>query len=605
MFEKVQNLIREGKLTKSLKMLDTIEKNNKLNKRDYLRSQVFRSEILIKKSNYGESLQKIETTIQKSIELEDNKLILDSLLAKIKTLFLLGELEKADETIQTGFKYSNLKGKKKKEVKKSISTLNYYQGEVYYKRGEIEKALNQYQKTLASFDRIDDQIGVALVKLGIGDIFCYKGEIEQALKNYEYSLGIFDEQGYETEVVVTLNKISRIYHITGDLEDAIIYYKVALNRAEKTGDTNLASGVLLDLISLLVDGKLMDNAEEHLINLKKIKDEQANLLIDQRYKIAEGIILKNKPRLFHKIRAQENFREITQEDILDNELSILASFYLLESLILELSLSGNIEVLEEANNLLKKLHNNAENQNSYSLLAKTYLLKSKIALLELKVDEAKSHLNTALSISQSKGLTNLAMLISSEHDNLLNQLNQLDNLIANKPSFRERIEVAQIERIFDFMVDYKQLQDSDISPEKPLLVMLVSDEGMTVYANYFDETKQIDDILIGGFLSAINSFSKEVFDVSGSLERIKHHEYTILVKNVDKFLFCYIYEGQSYYAIQKLEDLINWIQKKENIWRQLKDFQETRIGLDTTSIADVSAFVNSLFLEQTNSIQST
>ncbi len=605
MFEKVQNLIRNGKLTKSLKMLDTIEKNNKLNKRDYLRSQLFRSEILIKKSNYGESLQKIETTIQKSIELEDNKLILDSLLAKIKTLFLLGELEKADETIQTGFKYSNLKGKKKKEVKKSISTLNYYQGEVYYKRGEIEKALNQYQKTLASFDRIDDQIGVALVKLGIGDIFCYKGEIEQALKNYEYSLGIFDEQGYETEVVVTLNKISRIYHITGDLEDAIIYYKVALNRAEKTGDTNLASGVLLDLISLLVDGKLMDNAEEHLINLKKIKDEQANLLIDQRYKIAEGIILKNKPRLFHKIRAQENFREITQEDILDNELSILASFYLLESLILELSLSGNIEVLEEANDLLKKLHNNAENQNSYSLLAKTYLLKSKIALLELKVDEAKSHLNTALSISQSKGLTNLAMLISSEHDNLLNQLNQLDNLIANKPSFRERIEVAQIERIFDFMVDYKQLQDSDISPEKPLLVMLVSDEGMTVYANYFDETKQIDDILIGGFLSAINSFSKEVFDVSGSLERIKHHEYTILVKNVDKFLFCYIYEGQSYYAIQKLEDLINWIQKKGNIWRQLKDFQETRMGLDTTSIADVSAFVNSLFLEQTNSIQST
>ncbi len=111
--------------------------------------------------------------------------------------------------------------------------------------------------------------------------------------------------------------------------------------------------------------------------------------------------------------------------------------------------------------------------------------------------------------------------------------------------------------------------------------------------------------MIGGFLSAINSFSKEVFNVSGSLERIKHHEYTILVKNVDKFLFCYIYEGQSYYAIQKLEDLINWIQKKENIWRQLKDFQETRMGLDTTSIADVSAFVNSLFLEQTNSIQST
>ncbi|MCK5183084.1 MAG: hypothetical protein KAQ95_02175, partial [Candidatus Heimdallarchaeota archaeon] len=87
--------------------------------------------------------------------------------------------------------------------------------------------------------------------------------------------------------------------------------------------------------------------------------------------------------------------------------------------------------------------------------------------------------------------------------------------------------------------------------------------------------------LLSGFISSINAFFKEVFDTSGSIERIKHQELTVLLKPVESVLFCYVFKGQSYSAIKKLEEFILMLQNKNVIvWKALQKQIETTASLE-------------------------
>ncbi|MBA7482519.1 hypothetical protein ES707_18010 [subsurface metagenome] len=331
--------------------------------------------------------------------------------------------------------------------------------------------------------------------------------------------------------------------------------------------------------------------------LNSIQEENEFQIIKQRYKVAQGIVLKDSSRLLSRMKAQEIFKEIAEEEIIDHEVSILAMFNLLESLLYELSLSGNIDVLDEVKNLLMKLQKIAEKQNSYSLLAKTSLFESKLSLLEMNFDKATIEISKALTIAQSKGLTSLAILISIEQDNLLEQKKNWAEVILDEIPFSKRIEMARMENLFDFMVDYKYIKSSDIVHESPILLTIVSDDGISLFTHLFDETIKVDSFLVSGFLSAINAFGEEVFAASGSIETIKHQEYTILIRQREKFLFSYVYKGQSYHAIQKLEKFLNNICTNKDIRSNFEIYKTTHRSLDESTLELVESYLKSNFLE--------
>ena len=596
-FSKVQTHLKKGDFSEALLLLEENFEDNILSQEDAIKARILQIEILNYQSNYKQSLDIAEIALQQSIETQNKILIVDSILAKVKTLSLLGELTKAENLIQTCFDHLSPKGNKTIEVQKRISAIYHLQGFMNFKRGELKQAFLLYQKSLSFFEKIKDKIGIASVKIRIGDIYNYRGEVEQALNCYETSLGIYDELEWEIKVVVLLNKISKVYHVTGHLEDALIYYKVALTKAEKIENKLLSSNILLNLIFLLVDRKLTDDVTEFLNKLNSIQEENEFQIIKQRYRIAQGIVLKDNSRLLSRMKAQEIFKEISEEEIIDYEISILAMFNLLESLLYELSLSGNIEALDEAKKLLIKLQKIAEKQNAYSLLAKTSLFESKLSLLELNFDKATTEISKALTIAQSKGLTSLAILISIEQDNLLEQKKKWEEVILDEIPFSKRIEMARMENLFDFMVDYKYIKSSDIVHESPILLTIVSDDGISLFTHLFDETIKVDSFLVSGFLSAINAFGEEVFAASGSIETIKHQEYTILIRQREKFLFSYVYKGQSYHAIQKLEKFLNNICTNKDIRSNFEIYKTTHRSLDEPTLEQVESYLKSIFLE--------
>ena len=59
-------------------------------------------------------------------------------------------------------------------------------------------------------------------------------------------------------------------------------------------------------------------------------------------------------------------------------------------------------------------------------------------------------------------------------------------------------------------------------------------------------------------------------------DRITYREYTVVLKALDALLFCYIFKGQSYLALQKLEQLTERVRESPGIWEILSTAMKTK-----------------------------
>ena len=68
--------------------------------------------------------------------------------------------------------------------------------------------------------------------------------------------------------------------------------------------------------------------------------------------------------------------------------------------------------------------------------------------------------------------------------------------------------------------------------------------------------------LLGSFLSAINSFGKEAFSSNLPFERMKHHDFSIVIRLEKPLLFCYVFKGQSYSGTRKITTIAESVKTK-------------------------------------------
>ncbi|MFW9996903.1 MAG: hypothetical protein ACFFD4_32980, partial [Candidatus Odinarchaeota archaeon] len=214
----------------------------------------------------------------------------------------------------------------------------------------------------------------------------------------------------------------------------------------------------------------------------------------------------------------------------------------------------------------------AEQQNSHSLLAETHLLQSKLALLEFDIKNAQRHLTLAQSIADERGLSRLALKISNDHDSLLLQLSNWEELIERDVPLVDRVELAHLEEFMVRILRNRVTERTEISKEEPISVMILNKTGICLFSKKFDRSIVIDEQLMSGVLSAINRFSSDLF--SGSLDRIKVGEYTLLVRSEESLLSCYVFKGQSYKATQKLSRFMRYLKNNEAIWNCIKEEPE-------------------------------
>ncbi|GAI78879.1 unnamed protein product, partial [marine sediment metagenome] len=301
------------------------------------------------------------------------------------------------------------------------------------------------------------------------------------------------------------------------------------------------SETLFVLIKLEVETRNLVVAKTYLKKLDEIRKISDNPFIDQIYRLSNAVILKEGIRAINKVEAQKIFLEISKEEIVDQEFTVFAMLNLYDLLLEELKSTGSEEIIDELKTLSSKLLKIAKEQNSFAILAETYLVESKLALLELNLEEAEKLLLMAEKVALDKGLQRLAYLISDEHDNFNDQITKWEGIVARNLSLAERMELTHLQERLNNMIGKRYEVISEEKDEEPVLVLILNEGGVSLFTEKFQEESKLDEYLVGSFLTAFDNFSREAFAVSGSLERIKHQDYTLLMKKLDTLTFCYAF----------------------------------------------------------------
>ncbi|MFX1316381.1 MAG: hypothetical protein ACFE9T_10995, partial [Promethearchaeota archaeon] len=196
----------------------------------------------------------------------------------------------------------------------------------------------------------------------------------------------------------------------------------------------------------------------------------------------------------------------------------------------------------------------------------------KLALINFNLKAARRFLTQAQKIAESYGLKRLAMKISHEHDELLRQITEWENLKESEASLSERWKLAGLNNQMENMVRKRISEAPKISEEEPVRILIITEGGSSIFSYSFIKDKKFESHIFGGFLTTIDYFIREMF--SEELDRAIFGEYTLLMKSIPPFFVSYIFKGDSYYAHQKINYFIDYIQKEDVIWQNLlKSFQ--------------------------------
>lgn len=358
-----------------------------------------------------------------------------------------GELDNALEVYQR-----SLAIKMELDLKQDIAMTLVNIGTVYQLKGELDPALDYYERSLVISEKLGIKSGIALAILNLGTIHMLKGELGQALEHFQRCLEIYKELGVKQQVALSLANAGVVHLKRGNIEQALDCYQQSLAIYEEMENDAYAAVVLFGLVWVALEKEDPSLAQQYLKKLEQINERTENQIIDQRYRIAKALSLKSSKRARHKLEAGKILEEVIKEEVRDHSLTVTAMIHRCHLLLSELKLTGEEELFGEIKELTSQLLEISKRQSSHSLLAETYLLQSKLALIELDMGRARKLLTQALSIAEEKGLNLLARVVAQERDSLLSQLKKWELLIKQKPSKQEMVDITHIDVLLERMI---------------------------------------------------------------------------------------------------------------------------------------------------------
>lgn len=634
--ESIVELINKGDYQLVSELLEDLEKEGDLSSIDNFYLFFYKSRIFNDLGFFDKGLEMAEKAYTKSEELESIAFEIDSLSNVVSALNHLGKLEESGKLLA---KIEELINKltdedlihsrkallyKQKGVLEKISgnidnaidlfeqsysltsnngtkyefadVLNN-QGLIYANIGNLDKSMLLLAQSLAMFQEIGNLYKIAGVLNSLGEICRQKGYLDQALRHFQQSVAIWEEIGNKEAIAKSLTNIGTIYYSMGEFRKASVNFDFGLELFKEIGNfmsvaENLYSQILLNLIQ----GKITD-AEKYYDELAENNKQHPHKPTNQLLRLSKALILKNKGPFRNLVKAIEILQEIVAEDIMNYEIMVDALLNLCELYLAEFKITTENETLDDLESAILTLENIAKNQKSQKLFATAYWLKAHISLIKLDLDEAKNLLIKAQNLAEDIGLQTLALKISNDYDQLLSSSENWVKLKEENAPFSQRLELSQVDELVNSLLHDKIENIEEIPDEIPVFVTILEKSGSSIYSKEFSDKCKIDDQLIGGFLAALNSFIGEAFFSSGgTIDRIKYQNYTFVMKPSGNFVFCYIFEGFSYFATKKLEKFIEEIHKSQKLLEAFAAFAQTGILPDNEHQESIDSITDEIFL---------
>ncbi|MCP3943738.1 MAG: tetratricopeptide repeat protein [Desulfobacteraceae bacterium] len=175
---------------------------------------------------YFSNTQKAHEAYQKAIDIDPSNPFAWNRLGHI--LIRLGQIDKAKQAYSTVLKLST-----KNKIMKSIGYGNM--GIVYQIRGDLVKALEMHNKSLAIDKELGRKEGIASDYSNIGIVYQTQGDLVKAREMYYKSLAIYKELGRKVGMALTYNYLGNVYQIQGDLVKAMEMYNKSLTIDKELG----------------------------------------------------------------------------------------------------------------------------------------------------------------------------------------------------------------------------------------------------------------------------------------------------------------------------------------------------------------------------------
>ena len=547
--------------------------------------------IAFKFSEAFELLEKVEAILRLISNVPDNILI----QREVRYSMLRGWINFNLGKIDIGEKYFNQTLGYQKELGYTFEFVwaNLMMAYVMMVRSRYDLAIEYTKKALTMAYEIKfKHFWIAFCELGFGVIYSSIGELDIALKHNMNSLAMYKEIKNDWYISAVLNNTGLTLAEIGDYETALEYLEESLIFRERN-PVNIENA-LSSIITTALNNDDIKLAQKYFHRFEMKFRDNKNKRIELLYKFNKALMLKGSSRIRDNAKAEELLTQVVETESFYFDLTIDAYIHLCDLLLSEYRINNNDETLNELNQYIAKLLNIAKKSNSYLVFCKTFILQSKLALINFNVKEARQFLTQAQNIAESYGMKRLAMKISYEHDEIIKQINIWEKLRESEITMSERWKLAGLSEQMKNMVRKQMVDFPEVSNEEPVLLLIVSEGGTPFFSQSFITEKSFESHLFGGFLSTIDYFIKEVF--SEGLDRAVFGNYTLLMKSIPPFFVSYIFKGNSYYALQKMNNFINKLQNNDDIWKKLLKYFQANQSIQLNDIPKFDSLINEIFI---------
>jgi tetratricopeptide (TPR) repeat protein len=466
---------------------------------------------------------------------------------------------------------------------------------IYRFEGDYDQAL-QYCKKSLSIREISKRTKMN-VSMTLAEIYYTKSEINRAIKYRQLAIKLAEELNIIHQLASNFFSIGYLYFIINKKEYAIEYLERSMNLSEKWGLHLHMARSLCWLSILYINEKSREIANRYFTRLSDLFNQTKDkgyFDISLWYLISKATIMKSSTRIRDRMEAQSLYKKLIE--LANGDILIYSIGSLCNLLLEELSINNDPEILDEIIPLITKSLDMAEKAKNYRWLANSKLLQGKLALIQMNIEEAKQYLTQAQRIADLHGLKILAQEVSKEHDKLVIQINDWDNLKERNAPISERIKLASTYDVLTRIQGQSAVVPSELVDEQSTVLLILAEGGVLVFSYPFSEEWGIDEDLFSGFLSAFTSFSTEFF--SKGLDRVKFGDEMMLMESIDAFSFCYLFKGQSYSAKQKLTKFAEEVQNDTSLWQSLEQHYKTSQILELKECPRLESLITEIFMSQ-------
>jgi hypothetical protein len=554
----IKKLTEKGQLKDALKKVSELEKRNDISDHDILRFKLLKGRILCRTHQLPEAINYTQQILQESQIQGDLISYFDALLILAYAYILKGNLSQGETIL--------------------------IQAEELFEKLEVASEI--YLREKESY----------MVRIR-ANLVALRGDTHLSLKLNEKALELAKDSEDKDLKVTCLVNLSEGYQILGEYDKAIYYAKRALEVPYPI--------LLMWRLGILIESLLCKNdivnAKFYFQKMSDLRDKDIFEADNRDYHYYKALILKTSLRAKDRVKAEEIFKDIIEEgENVDFPIMFRSLYNICGLFLIELRITNDIDIINEIKPYIAKLLKYSESQQSYLILAETYLLQAKLSLLTFNIKEAKQFLIQAQQIAERYGLKLLAIKISNEHDELLKQLAIWENLEKSEATLNERLKLARINEQMEDMLRKRVVEPVKIQDEESVVILIISKGGNPIFSQSFTEGWSFKDHLFGGFLSAVNSFSDEMF--SQGLDRAIFGEYTLIMNAISPFIICYLFKGQSFLAQQRMKHFIDTIQNDKKIWETIKKYYQANRLIQVKDIPSLDLLVNEVFIERVVSL---